>query len=303
MSPRDGTHHAAVALLSVRVVYLLRLDPRLPWQPAAIEAAKRAVYDGFCAATGGVASSGQVGIVVDERSASLMRDARGQGFTTACTIGAIGDADFDSEAGNELAVHASAGDATYWRVIVRFNPGGCGLTPRQLVRLRRLSDALLERPQPRLICDLVVPPTQWQLARGIRTFDRELLPDLTRTAITELVESGVTPDIWAIEGFERSHDYQRLLRAATGLRHHLACLVRAAGHSDKTTCELMTIGLSTPGVVGVVLGPAPFWEPVTSWMVGRSTRARAVAAVAEQFGSWISRLDASVRRSIEEEQC
>src|SRR5918993_3769341 len=196
MSPRDGFRHAAAAVLSVPVVYLLRLDPRLPWQPAAVEAAKRAVYQGFRVGTAGLGLAGHVGIVVDELSTPLLLDARADGFTTVCTVGAVGDADFDSEAGDELSVHCRAVEAAYWRVTVRFNPDGSELTPRQVARLRHLSAALLARPQPRLICDLVVPPTQWQLARGIRAFDRELLPDLTRTAIARLIDAGVTPDIW-----------------------------------------------------------------------------------------------------------
>jgi myo-inositol catabolism protein IolC len=286
-------------------VYLLRLDPHLPWQPAAVEAAKRAVYEGFRTAAATGRGAGRSGIIVDEGSATpLLRDARMDGFITACTVGAIGDTDFDREDGDEFDVHAAAMAATYWRVVVRFNPGdNGGLSLRQVARLRRLSDTLLVRPGPRLICDLVVPPTQWQLVRGIRAFARELLPDLTAIAIARLLDEGITPAIWAIEGLERQDDYRRVLAAAARMQGHVACLVRAAGHSDATTFQLMTVGLSTPGVLGVVLGPAPFWEPVASWMVGRSTRARAVAAVTEQFQTWVSRLEAPLRSFVHEERC
>ena len=286
-------------------MYLLRLDPHLPWQPAAIEAAKRAVYEGFRAAAANGPGPGRAGIIVDEDAAApLLRDARMHGFITACTVGAIGDSRFDAEDGDDFDVHAAAITTTYWRVIVRYNPAdGGGLAPGQLARLRRLAETLLARPGPRLICDLVVPPTQWQLARGIRAFDRELLPELTTRAIAYLLDEGITPAIWAIEGFDRHDDYQRVLAAAATRQDHVSCLVRAAGHSDATTYELMTVGLTTPGIVGVVLGPAPFWEPVATWMIGRTTRARAVAAVAEQFRSWVDRLEMPLRGVGQEERC
>jgi hypothetical protein len=159
-------------------------------------------------------------------------------------------------------------------------------------RLRQLSAQLRQPFGPRLLCDLIVPPTHWQLAHGIQAFDRELLPELTGRAMAWLVDAGVTPDVWTIEGFEHPSAYERVLAIAARERN-AGCLVRAAGHSDVTTFNLMAVGLATPGTRGVVLGPAPFWEPAVAWMMGRTTRSRAVAAVAEQFRSWVDRLAAA----------
>ena len=274
------------------MVYLLRLDPHVPWQPAAVEAAKRAVYDGFCAVAERGPSAGHFGVIVDARSTLILRDAIAHGFRTACTVGSVGN--LDKEHGDESTVDPAAGEATYWRVIVRFNPvEEGGLTPGQLARLRRLCETLNRPSGPRLICDLVVPPTQWQLAHGIRAFDRDLLPHLTSSALAWLGNAGVAPALWAIEGFAQQRDYERVLDVAMRVEQTLGCLVRAAGHSDATTFNLMTVGLSTPGIVGVVLGPAPFWEHVVKWMMGRTTRARAVAAVAEEFRGWVGRLEAT----------
>jgi myo-inositol catabolism protein IolC len=276
------------------MLYLLRLDPHLPWQPAAVEAATRAAYDGFRAAAAEVPGDAQLGIVVDEQSRVILRDANAAGFRTVCTVGPVDDLALDTEGADTDAVHVGACEATYWRVIVRFNPDNDGvLTARQVARLQRLSGELLRQAGPRLICDLVVAPTQWQLAHGIRAFDLELLPQLTRDAMAWLVGEGVAPELWAIEGLHDPIEYEKILAVAKGHENTAGCLVRAAGHSDATTFDLMTVGLSCAGVAGVVLGPAPFWQPVESWMLGRTTRARAVAAVAEQFRTWVTRLDES----------
>jgi hypothetical protein len=275
-------------------VYLLRLDPHLPWQPAALEAARRAMYDGFRSAVGASPLHSHFGVVVDSRSATILRDAIAQGFRTVCTVDSIARSEPDAGGSDECLVNPFACDATYWRVVIRLNPTDeSGLTARQLARLRRLSDDLRRPFGPRLLGDLVVPPTHWQLAHGIRAFDRELLPDLTSRAIAWLSDAGVAPDVWAIEGFEQREAYEQVVAVATRPGETVGCLVRAAGHSDTTTFNLMTIGLATPGIRGVVLGPAPFWEPAVAWMKGRSTRSRAVAGVADQFRSWVDRLEAA----------
>jgi myo-inositol catabolism protein IolC len=281
-------------------VYLLRLDPHLPWQPAAVEAAKRAMYDGFRAAADGNPLRDQFGIIVDGRSTMILRDAIEQGFRTVCTVDSVGS-ERDSDDSGECLVHPFACEATYWRVVVRFNPSDeSGLTPRQLGRLQRLSAGLRRPFGPRLLCDLVVPPTEWQLMHGIRAFDRELLPELTSRAIAWLVDAGVAPELWAIEGLGHPADYERVVTIAMRHAHTVGCLIRAAGHSDATTFELMAVGQATPGICGVVLGPAPFWEPAIAWMTSRTTRSRAVGVVAEQFRSWVDRLEAARTRPLPE---
>jgi hypothetical protein len=280
-------------------VYLLRLDPHLPWQPAAVEAAKRAMYDGFRAAVEGSATRSRFGIIVDARSMMVLRDAAAEGFCTVCTVPSIRSGRGETGTRHERPMDPSACAATYWRVVVRFNPtDDGGLTDVDLARLRRLSDDLRQGFGPRLLCDLVVAPTQWQLSHGIERFDRELLPGLTALAIDRLIDAGIVPALWTIEGVEQPSAYERIVAAAMCRPETAGCLVRAAGHSDTTTFRLMATGLATLGILGVVLGPAPFWEPAIAWMTGRSTRARAIAAIAEQFQSWIDRLEAARARTL-----
>jgi len=268
---------------------MLPLDQHVSWQPAAVIAAKLAVYHGFRAAAES-APGCEVGIIADEESGRMiLRDAAVRGFTTACAIGTIDDPRTDADAA--AVAHARACSATYWKVGIHYNPDGPGLSKtRQVVRMRRFSELVLQPAGVPLMCDLVVPPTAAQIASGIWNFDRSLLPALTVRAMREMLDAGVEPDVWVIEGFDRRDAYERVVEAAARGARPAGCFVRAAGHGDETTRHRMAVGLSVTGIVGVILGRAPFWEPAVEWMGGRRTRATAVATVAARVRSWVEKL-------------
>ena len=59
--------------------------PLTPEQTGQISAAKMVIYDAFKAAVSGGVPQDKVGILVDEQfGAAILRDARAQGFITAC---------------------------------------------------------------------------------------------------------------------------------------------------------------------------------------------------------------------------
>jgi hypothetical protein len=272
-------------------VYFLPLDRRLPWQPGAVTAAKRAIYEGFCQAVSGQVLPRCTGIIADEMTAGgVLRDAAARGFATMCSRGPL-----DGPAANvddAVMAHALECAADSWRVNVRYNPGGSHAhNAAQADRARALIRALTGATRLRVACDLVVSPTAAQIARGIRAFDRDLRGELTVSALTELGEQGVEPDGWIIEGFESQDDYARVVAAARRGGRHAGCLVRAAGYGDETTRRLMAAGLSVAGVVGVVLAPAAFWDPATAWMKGEMTRAAAVALIAGRLRGWMAALE------------
>ena len=255
-------------------MYLVPLDQRPPWQPAAVAAAKQAVYDGLRA---GVAAlrlpAPSAGIIAGPPDTTVLWDAAARGFVTVRTVGTSDD---------------GRCDAPYWKVVVRYNPhGDAALNARQMRWVRRLADEITHR-HTRMMCDLVVPPTQQQIAGGVRAYGRDLLPGLTARAIAQLLESGVEPDVWVIEGFERAEDYMQVVASIRAGTKKAGCLIRAAGHSSGTTQELMRIGLSVPGIEGVVLPRASFWEPIAAWMFARTSRAMAIATVASEFSEWVA---------------
>jgi myo-inositol catabolism protein IolC len=266
-------------------MYLLPLDQRLPWPPGVVATAKKAIYDGFRAAADGAPV--EAGIIADELSgAAILRDAGTRGFAAACALGAVDDPSADID---DAVAHARACGAAHWMTVLRYNPDARrSANLWQAARVRRVCEAARREPGARILCDLVVLATKTQIARGVGAFDRDLLPELTARAISELVEAGVDPWAWVIQGFERRVDYVQVVGAAEGGRHGAGCFIRAAGHRDETTRRLMATGLSVPGVIGLVLSRAAVWEPAAVWMSGRTTRATVVDTVASLFRTWIN---------------
>ena len=266
-------------------MYLLPLDQRMPWPTGVVATAKKAIYDGFRQAADGAMV--EAGVIADKSSgAAILRDAAARGYAAACALGTIDDPAADID---DAVADARACGAADCMAVLQYNPDGRRSTNVwQAARARRLCDAARREPDARILCDLVVPATKTQIARGVGAFDRDLLPELTARAISELVEAGVDPWAWVIQGFERRPDYLRVVRAAERGRHGAGCFIRAAGHSDETTRRLMATGLSVPGVIGLVLSRAAFWEPAAAWMSGRTTRATVVATVASLFRTWIT---------------
>ena len=65
----------------------------------------------------------RAGILVDEQfGAAILRDARKEGFITACPAEKSGQDEFDFEYGADFARHIEQFDPTFCKVLVRYNP-------------------------------------------------------------------------------------------------------------------------------------------------------------------------------------
>src|SRR5262249_14142969 len=100
-------------------------EPLSPAQTAEIAAAKRVIFDGFKAAVASGVPKDRAGILVDEEfGAAILRDAREQGFITACPAEKSGHDEFDFEYGQDYARHIEQFNPTFCKVLVRYNPEG-----------------------------------------------------------------------------------------------------------------------------------------------------------------------------------
>jgi 5-dehydro-2-deoxygluconokinase len=267
-------------------------EPLSPEQTAEIAAVKQVIYDGFKAAVIGGVPKDRAGILVDEQfGAAILRDARQQGFITACPAEKSGQDEFDFEYGPDFAKHIEQFNPTFCKVLVRYNPeGDKALNQRQAARLRQLSDYL--HASGRLyMFELLVPPNPAQLQRlgnDKKAFDLQLRPTLMVQAIHELQDSGVEADVWKIEGIERKEDCQKVVAAARRAgRHKVGCIILGRGEDDQKVRQWLTTAANVPGFVGFAVGRTTFWEPLMNYRAHKVTREAAVTQIAASYRGWV----------------
>jgi myo-inositol catabolism protein IolC len=258
-------------------------------QTAEIAGAKQVVYEGFLAALAAGVPKEKAGILVDEQfGAAILRDATSKGITTACPAEKSGQAEFDFEYGEDFANHIEKFDATFCKVLVRYNPSGDpALNKRQAARLKRLSDFLAGHGRSRFMFEMLVPPekTQLDMLKGDKkAYDLELRPRLMVEAMQQLQDSGVEPDLWKLEGLDRREDCERIVEAArAGGRSNVRCIVLGRGADNQKVREWLEIAATVPGFIGFAIGRTVFWDPLVAWRSKQATRDQTVAEIARRY--------------------
>jgi len=260
-------------------------------QTERVAASKAIIYEGLLAAVAGGVEKARAGILVDEQfGAAILRDARARGFLIAAPAEKSGQQEFDFEYGDDFAGHIEAFAPTFCKVLVRYNPeGDAEMNRRQAGRLRQLSD-YLHRTSRKFMFELLVPAEQAELEElhgDRRGYDRSRRPRHMVDAIRELQESGVEPDVWKIEGLDRTEDCAAVVAVARrGGRSGVGCIVLGRGEDERQVESWLSTAAGVPGFIGFAVGRTTFWDALVGWRDGRVPRAAAVAEIARRYTHW-----------------
>jgi len=145
--------------------------------------------------------------------------------------------------------------------------------------------------------ELLVPATPVQLERfgGKKSdYDRQLRPELMARAINELQDAGIEPDVWKIEGIDRSEDCGKVVAAVRRLgRDRVGCIVLGRGEDDVKVRQWLKTAAAVPGFIGFAVGRTSFWGPLTDWKDGRIAREAAVTEIARRYREWVDIFEAA----------
>jgi myo-inositol catabolism protein IolC len=264
-------------------------DPT-PQEAARIADAKAVIFEGMRVSVAGGPDG--AGVLVDEEfGADVARTAKAEGLLLAMPVERSGQPEFDFEFGEEFGEHIEAFDPSFSKVLVRYNPeGDADLNARQVERLRRLDGWLHERGRLFLF-ELLVPAEPNQLDAvdaDVGRYDRELRPGLMVRAIRELQAAGIEPDIWKIEGLDRSDDCVAVSDAArAGGRAGVACVVLGRGADQAAVDHWLRTASGVPGYVGFAIGRSIWWDPLRAFVDGASSREEAAARISSNYRRFI----------------
>lgn len=279
-------------------------EPLSAEQTAEIAASKQVIYDGFKAALQEGVPKQNAAILVDEQfGAAILRDAATHGYHTACPAEKSGQEEFDFQYGDDFSAHIEAFQPTFCKVLVRYNPGGdAALNRRQAARLRRLSEYLQTAGRSLFMFELLVPPEKPQLANvdnDRRRYDLELRPQLMVQTLMELQAAGVEPDVWKIEGLDRTEDCARIVETARrNGREKVGCIILGRGEDEEHVRQWLTTAAGVEGFIGFAVGRTDFWDALVGWRAGKKTREEAVAEVAGRYREFVNIFEAGVRRRV-----
>ena len=265
-------------------------------ETARISDAKRVIYEGALRALDEGVRADSAGVLVDEQfGADIARDAKARGLQLAMPVEKSGQEEFDFQYGEDFGRHIEEFDPTFSKVLVRYNPeGDPEMNARQTQRLKRLGDWLHANDRLYLF-ELLVPATPGQIeaAGGDEaTWDSEDRPKLMETAIEELQDSGIEPDIWKIEGIDRREDCE-MISATTRRdgRDGVACVVLGRGADDAKVDHWLRMGSGVPGYIGFAIGRSIWWDPLKAFVDGNLAREDAAKQIAANYRRFIDVYD------------
>jgi myo-inositol catabolism protein IolC len=258
-------------------------------QTAMIADAKHLIFEGMVQAVNAGAEASITGVLVDEQFGSTVpEEARAQGLKLAMPVERSGQNMFDFQYGEDFGAHIERFDPDFAKVLVRYNPeGDAAANADQLAKLKRLSDWLHAHDR-RFLFELLVPAEEAQLESvggdGER-YDAELRPELMRRTIAAAQDAGIEVDVWKIEGVDARADCEMLVaqaRSGPG-REGVVCVVLGRGASDTKVDHWLEQAAPVDGFVGFAIGRSIWWDPLKSYVDGKTERSVAAQQIAANY--------------------
>ena len=261
--------------------------PPTPTEKKEIENYKEIIFEGFKLAVKKKVPKDIAGLLVDEEfGASVLKEAKKDGFSFAMPVEKSGQDEFDFDYGEDFAKHIEEFDPTFVKVLVRYNPeSDVALNKRQLQRLKKLSDYLAKTKKPFLF-ELIVPATPAQLAKlggSKEAYDQELRPKLMVECLKEIQAAGVEPSIWKLEGVDKPESAKAVVKQAQSGGRKVGVITLGRGESKEKVQEWLKVGAKIPGIIGFAVGRTIFWQPLADHKAAKITRKQAVEQVAQNY--------------------
>lgn len=250
--------------------------------------AKHMVFEGLLEAVSGPVPRGGAILVDPELGPGVPERASAHGVKLALPIERAGLRVYETEP-EHLAGYLERYAPEYAKVLVRYNPAD-DADERALQR-RRLAEAseVSRATGAKFLFELLVPATEEQLARvdgDEERFAFELRPELTRTAMRELLED-VGVDLWKLEHQADAASSRETVGLARD--HGGECILLGAGADEETVCAWLATAAES-GYIGFAIGRSIWWKSVQQLVAAPAddeVRIAGRARIAETYAKFV----------------
>ena len=261
---------------------------------------KGVIWQGVKAVLPEIPAHGDVAILIERGHDRIVAEAIDANVTVALALEASGEGILRPEAApDELARDLRAFPGSLGKVLLRWHPDDAASTKgRQLAALHKLAD-LAEENGRELLLELLVPPAPGDLAGAASgdRYDESRLPRHQFGAITELVDSGLAPALWKLEGHPNAAGARAVASAVIRCDPGSYILVLGGGATIADLARPFSGGAGIDAFNGFAVGRSIWRKPITDLCRHEITEAGARHAIGRNLLAVIDVFDAATSQS------
>lgn len=242
---------------------------------------KLIIFDAFTKAVEEGIPKENAGILTDEwLGIDVLKKAKEEGFIFCIPVEKSGQEEFQFDK-EDWKKHIEEWNPNYVKALVRYNPeADKELNQRQRDRLSELSD-FLKNKENKFILELLVPPTEEE--KVIENYDNELRPELMVKAVEEFHKSNIYPEIWKIEGLDKTEDMQKVADKITENDPDAKIIILGRGESKDHAETWLKAGAKVNTSIGFAVGRTIFLKPLEEYNKESISKEEAIDKIKENY--------------------
>ncbi len=225
-------------------------------------------------------------LVDDIYGKEILLDAKNNGYTAIQTTEISGLDYFAFEHGEHAEQFLVEVMPNYAKALVRLDPRNNTETEQtSLANLKKLNEICKKNNIGFLIEPLFFPNTSDKETFGDdkRAFDEQMRPKLVQQLMDILYAENIRPDIWKIEGFSQSENYQSVADHLTTFDPDARIVILGRNETPEFVAKWITAGKTVSTVIGFAVGRTVFDAVLDEQQSGLISEAQAIEKIAGNF--------------------
>ena len=268
--------------------------------PAHLSDLKLIVWQGLRTALPHVAEDADAAVLIDRGNERIGREAHSVGVRVALALEESGrealrpDASADVLSRELLTLQEGFG-----KVLMRWHPDDPDTRKRQqLAALKEINDVIADTGAE-LLLELLIRPKPHD---GLDTSSSRLHTDgvfagLQRAAAEEILNSGISPALWKMEGHSNAQEAARLDELVASTRQDAAILILGGGSDIDRLRQVFSCRDGNERYRGFAVGRSIWREPILALCNRETTQTEAEARIGKNFLAVVDAFESAGRRT------